>query len=84
MGLVRLAYALCRSVGTVADQRFKPIARKKHGYRATSLSRHGLNLLRQLTRPGTLPHEPLARKITALLDWFIRHLIYCQATKIVG
>ncbi|MFD2784138.1 IS4 family transposase [Hymenobacter rubripertinctus] len=84
VALVSLAYALCLSVGTVADQKCKPIARKNHGYRATSLSRHGLNLLRQLTRPHTSPHEPLARKIMALLDWFIRYLAYSQTTKIVG
>lgn len=84
VALVSLAYALCLSVGTVAHEKIKPIARKNHGYRATSLSRHGLNILRQLTRPLTPPHEPLARKITALLDWFIRHLAYYQLTKIVG
>ena len=68
VALVSLAYALCLSVGTVAQQKSKPIARKNHGYRATSRSRHGLNLLRQLTRPQTSPHEPLARKTMTLLD----------------
>ncbi|MEJ7666639.1 MAG: transposase [Hymenobacter sp.] len=53
VALVSLAYALCLSVGTVAHEKIKPIARKNHGYRATSLSRHGLNILRQLTRPHT-------------------------------
>ncbi|WP_220473726.1 hypothetical protein, partial [Hymenobacter rubripertinctus] len=35
--------------------------------------RHGLNLLRQLTRPHTAPDQPLARKILNLLDVFSRH-----------
>ena len=84
VALVSLAYALCLSVGTVAHEKIKPIALKNHGYRARSLSRHGLNLLRQLTRPYALPQEPVARKISALLDWFIRQLSYYQLPKIVG
>jgi hypothetical protein len=84
VALVSLAYALCLSVGTVAHEKIKAIAPKNHGYRATSLSRHGLNLLRQLTRPHAQPQEPVARKITVLLDWFIRQLTYYQLPKIVG
>ncbi|MFD2784224.1 IS4 family transposase [Hymenobacter rubripertinctus] len=84
VALVSLAYALCLSVGTVANAKIKPIARKNHGYRATSLSRHGLNLLRQLTRPHTAPDQPLARKVLNLLDAFSRYLARGQPTKIVG
>jgi hypothetical protein len=84
VALVSLAYALCLSVGTVAHEKIKAIPPKNHGYRATSLSRHGLNLLRQLTRPNTPLQEPVARKITALLDWFIRQVTYYQLPKIVG
>ena len=50
VALVRLADAFCLRVGLGADRR-TPVARKTHGYRATSLSRHGLNIVRQLTRP---------------------------------
>ncbi|MGI4736455.1 MAG: hypothetical protein ACRYG7_14870, partial [Janthinobacterium lividum] len=74
----------CLSVGTLADQKLRPIARKKHGYRATSLSRHGLNILRQLSRPTTSPHEPLAQLVERLADWFARQLLSLQLTKIVG
>ena len=84
VALVSLAYALCRSVGQVAHEKVKSVACKKHGYRATSLSRYGLNILRHLTRPQTRCQEPIARKINALLDWFIRQLLACQLTKIVG
>jgi len=84
VALVSLAYALCLSVGTMAHEKIKPIPRKNHGYRATSLSRYGLNLLRQLTRPHALPREPVARKTMALLDWCIRQLTYYQLPKIVG
>ncbi|MBT9395073.1 hypothetical protein KLP40_18040 [Hymenobacter sp. NST-14] len=65
--LVSLAYALCLSVGTVVHAKRAPIKRKNHGYRATSLSRHGLNILRQLTRPVMSSHEPMAKLVDALL-----------------
>ena len=84
LALVSLAYAFCLSVGTVAHAKLKPIARKNHGCRATSLSRHGLNILRQLTRTATSAREPLARSVIILLDCFIRQLTCYQPTKIVG
>ncbi len=84
VALVSLAYALCLSVGTLADEKIQPIARKNHGYRATSLSRHGLNILRQLTRSHAAADEPLARKAVALLHWFFRQFLGCKLTKIAG
>jgi hypothetical protein len=84
VALVSLAYALCLSVGTVAHEKVKPIPLKNHGYKATSPSRHGLNILRQLTRAPALPQAPIIRKITALLDWIIRQVTYYQLPKIVG
>ena len=54
VALVRLVYAFCLSVGQVADRRM-PVAHKNYDYRATSLSRHGLNIVRQLTRPAPSP-----------------------------
>ena len=84
VALVSLAYAFCVGVGTVAHEKVKPIARKKHGYRAASLARHGLNLLRQLTRPLTRPDDPLARLVETLLNCIARQLARNQLLKIVG
>ena len=84
MALVSLAYAFCLGVGTVAHEKVKPIARKKHGYRAASLARHGLSLLRQLTRPLTRPDDPLARLVETLLNWITRQPARNQTIKIVG
>ncbi|RZJ58134.1 MAG: hypothetical protein EOO55_01640 [Hymenobacter sp.] len=84
VALVSLAYTCCLSVGLLADQKLQPIARKNHGYRATSLSRHGLNILRQLTRPGTCSQQPLARLVEHLVGWLVRQLLTLQPTKIVG
>ena len=73
VALVRLAYAFCLSVGQRAARRGTPIARKKHGYPAKSFSRHGLDILRQITRPNA-PSNALARQVEALLDWLIRQI----------
>ena len=82
--LVSLAYACCRSVGLPVDRKLKSIARKNHGYRATSLSRHGLHILLQLTHPTTSFHEPVARLVERLADWLARQLLSLQLTKITG
>lgn len=84
VALVSLAYACCLGVGLQADQKRQPIARKNHGYPATSYSRHGLNILRQLTRPGTCPHQPLARLVEGLADWLARQLLNFHLPKIVA
>jgi hypothetical protein len=84
VALVSLAYCFCLSVGQAADRR-KPLAHKKHGYRATSLSRHGLNIVRQLTRPATDAQTKLARMVEALLDWLVRQVAAYQIPgKIIG
>ncbi|WP_162550013.1 transposase [Hymenobacter nivis] len=84
LALVTFTYAFCLSVGQAADQR-TPIARKNHGYRATSLARNGLSILRQTTRPATGTRHKLVRLVEALLDWMVRQLTNFQTpVKIVG
>ena len=84
VALVSLAYAFCLGVGAAAHGDRHPITRKKHGYRAASLARHGLNLLRQLTRPLIRPDDPLAHLVDTLLNWITRQLARNQTIKIVG
>ena len=84
LALVSLAYAFCLAVGHAADRR-QPIARKQHGYRATSLSRHGLNIVRQLTRPTTDAQTTANQLVERLLDWIIRQVSHYQLpVKIIG
>ena len=84
VALVSLADAFCLSVGQAADRR-TPVARKNHGYRATSLSRHGLNIVRQITRPATDARTKLARMVDALLSWLVKQVTRYQIpVKIVG
>lgn len=84
VALVSLAYALCLSVGLVAHRRGQPIRRKPHGYRAVSFSRHGLNILRQLTRSATIADEAAARTVWLLLAWLARQLARFQLPILVG
>ena len=50
LALVRLAYALC--LGNYYHRKVKSIATKKHSRKGTSSSRRGLDLIREITRPG--------------------------------
>ena len=84
MALVSLAYAFCLGVGAVAHGGRRPIARKNHGRPAASLSRHGLNLLRRITRPLTPTDDPMARLVETVLNWTRRQLARSQPLKIVG
>ena len=84
VALVSLAYAFCLGVGAVAHGGRRPIARKKHGRPAASLSRHGLNLLRRITRPLTPTDDPMARLVETVLNWTLRQLARSQPLKIVG
>ena len=85
VALVRLAYAFCLRVGQRAARRGTPIARKNHGCPAKSFSRHGLDILRQITRPNTPNTHALARQVEALLNWLIRQVAcYQMPVKIVG
>ena len=58
VALVSLAYAFCVSVGVYYHQKVQPIKTKKHGYKANSYARYGLNQLRALLR-GELHQEVL-------------------------
>ena len=84
VALVSLTYAFCLGVGQADDRRQQPITRKNHGHRTASLSRHGLNLLRQLTHPLTPPEDPLARVVETILNWVTRQPARNQLLKIVG
>ena len=55
------AGALCLRVGQGATKYNPPIAPKEVSYGATNLSRHGLNVRRQNTRPATISTNALAQ-----------------------
>jgi hypothetical protein len=85
VALASLAYAFCLRVGQNAAVNGRPIARKKHGHPATSESRHGLNIWRQITRPHTVPTDAIAQQVTDLLQWLVSQIAcYQSPQKIVG
>ena len=84
VGLVSLAYAFCVSVGTQLHEKVQGIRRKNHGYKRASFSRHGLNAIREYSRPGAGARATLLPRLDVLLRWLCRQLALLQATKIVG
>jgi len=50
IALVSIAFALCISFGIFVHEKLKPIHKKKHGYKAKSFFRHGLNFFRKLLK----------------------------------
>lgn len=85
LALVSLAYAFCLRVGHHAREQGAPVARKNHGYPANSLSRHGLNRWRQISRPNTSPADAIAQQVLALLEWLAGQVAcYQRPVKIVG
>ena len=84
VGLVSLAYALCVSVGTRLHEKVQPIKTKNNGYKRARFSRHGLNALRQYTRPGRSTDPVFTTNMNAVFRWIICQLTLYQLTKIVG
>jgi hypothetical protein len=84
VGLVSLAYAFCVSVGTQIHEKVQPIGTKNHGYKRASFSRHGLNALRQYSRPGRRADPVFSANMNALFRWIINQVPLYQTTKIVG
>jgi hypothetical protein len=84
VGLVSLTYAFCMSVGLYYHQKVQPIKKKKHGYKANSFARYGLNQLRALMK-GELHQEvllwPLLQRI---IGWLKRQLTQNQAAILAG
>ena len=84
VGLVSVAYAFCVSVGTQLHEKVQCIGQKNHGYKRTSFSRHGLNAIRESTRPGASTLTPLVPRLDGLIRWLCIQLTLLQVTKIVG
>lgn len=90
LALVSIAFSLCISLGVFLDQKVKPIRKKKHGYKAKSFFRHGLNFMRKvLKREGKELKKPKHQQHLQTIMMFMNS-IYRQIfenkclTKIVG
>lgn len=88
LGLVSLTYAFCVSMGVYLHQKVQSIKLKKHGYKANSFARHGLNGLRSVLRPHK-PKRPSSwpawmDKVAELFRWFRIQIAHYQQTILAG
>ena len=84
LALVSLAYAFCVGFGLYYRQKVQSIKIKKHGYKATSFARYGLNQLRSILRsPASHPASSwlLLERLSA---WLKRQISQNQHTILAG
>jgi Transposase DDE domain len=66
--LVALSFAICFLVGLIAHKS-KPIKTKKHGYKANSFFRNGLNILRDTMKNNSkLDFKPILEQIIEIIS----------------
>ena len=69
LGVVSIAYVVSTSVGRYTDQKIKKIAVKKHGYKAYSFTRKGIEDIRNLIRDKS---QKNINKLSYLITLFSR------------
>ena len=84
VALVSLAYAFCASFGLCYHQKVQSIKTKKHGYKANSFARYGLNQLRTILRASPTKLVPGWSLLERLLSWLKRQLTQNQPTILAG
>jgi|AntAceMinimDraft_5_1070358.scaffolds.fasta_scaffold69132_1 hypothetical protein len=84
VALVSIAYSFCVGLGLYFHRKVQNIKTKKHGRKSVSLSRHGLNLIREISRDQTTARSDLIFKIMCLFRWVRKQLSHYQNLKIVG
>lgn len=84
VALVSIAYGFCASLGLYFHRKVQPIKTKKHGYKANSFSRHGLNQIRQMCNYQVDIYPDLLLMIRKLFRWIKTQLVHYQAIKIAG
>ena len=96
LAVVCIAFAFCMSTGFHLHEKIKPIHKKKHGYKANSFFRHGLNFIRERLKskkntPRNQHQQVLERLALIFVRWLSLQLVKneyptnCQTDgKIVG
>lgn len=81
VALVSIAFGMCVSLGIHQHERVKKIKVKKHGYKANSFFRHGLNTLREILKKD---EQTWNRFISKFIRWLnLKHAFY-QPQFLVG
>jgi len=84
VALVSIAYSICVSMGIYEHQKVQKIKTKKHGYKAKSFSRKGIDLIREVCRQGQELPQPLLNRFLGLLRWICIQVSHYQHIKIAG
>lgn len=84
VALVSLAYAFCASFGLYYHQKVQSIKIKKHGYKANSFARYGLNQVRIILRESESTPAKSWPLLKQLFKWLKRQLAQNQATILAG
>lgn len=79
VALVSIAFGLCVSLGIHQHQKVKQIKVKKHGYKANSFFRHGVNTIREM-----LKKEKWHQFIDNFIRWLNYKLYLYQSKILVG
>ncbi|TXK45711.1 IS4 family transposase [Pontibacter qinzhouensis] len=77
VAMVSIAYGLCVSLGIYQDARVKKIKIKKHGYKANSYFRTGLNQIREMLK---MKAKDWHQRIEIFIRWLNRQFQYYQNT----
>lgn len=72
VGLVAIAFVICNSLGIYKHKKVQKIKTKKHGYKAKSFCRTGIDWIRDVCKKSV-------EEFKALTNKFIRYLIRCKA-----
>lgn len=84
IALVSITYGLCRNLGIYYHKIVQNIKNKKHGYKAVSFVRKGIDLIRQNFRYGKTPDVEMEQTLIKLLRWIKLQIAHYQALKKAG
>jgi hypothetical protein len=84
IAMVSIAYGVCVSMGMYHHNKVQQIKKKKHGYKANSFARKGINLIREFCRKNNYLPLRFENRILSLLRWIKIQLIHYQHLKIAG
>lgn len=84
VALVSIAYGICVSLGIYYHQKIKPIKMKKHGYKANSFARKGIDLIREWCRPENTIPTKVYQRILSFIRYLQINIGKDRALKLVG
>lgn len=84
VALVSIAYGLCASLGSYYHQKVKKINRKKHGYKAKSFVRKGIDLIQEWFRVDNYLPDYALNRIVSFTRYLQMSVLNHQPLKMDG